>query len=233
MNGRTSFLKFLEVLVNEDERTRVFKEYIEHKTDYSVFIEKIGIPGISDSFEFHNVKLTSPDKKVRINSEIIKLNSTQLSSLLAAGKMILNSTSDIPVEVVEGHGVFISVGPEEKPTLEIFSRRALFRGIEFKIKYDSTTKEPEFTGTLSSTDMDAEISLNYRGIEIPTAAGTVNLTFNLKTLTGKADIGISGKKETKNAEDKKPKKEKKKENVTLEDLSLNLSFDFTLFPYSL
>lgn len=233
MTGRKGFLKFLEVLVNEDERTRVFKEYIEYKTDYSVFIEKIGMPGISDSFEFHNIKLTSPGNDVRVNSEIIKLTSTQLSSLIAAGKMILNTTSEIPVEVVEGHGVFVSIGPEEEPTFELFSRRALFHGIEFKIKYDSTTNEPEFTGTVSSTDMDAEISVNHRGIEIPAVSGKADLTFNLKTLTGKADIRISGKKETRNAEEKRTQKEKKKENVSLEDLSLDLSFEFTLFPYSL
>lgn len=232
MKERASFLKFLEVLVNEDERARVFKEFVEHKTDYSVFLDKITIPGITDSFEFHNIKLTSPDRMVRLNSEKIKMTSTQLSSLLAAGKIILNSASEIPIEVVEGYGVFLSLGPEEEPTFECFSRKAIFRGIEFKIKYATASGEPNFTGTLSSTDLDAEMSIHYGGIEIPAASGEADLTINLKTLTGKAELRISGKKETKNAEDKRTAKERKKEKVILDDLSLNLSFEFTLFPYS-
>jgi hypothetical protein len=232
MKERASFLKFLEVLVNEDERTRVFKEFVEHKTNYSVFLEKISIPGITDSFEIHNIKLTSPDKKVRINAETLKLTSTQLSSLIAAGKIILNSTSEIPIENVEGHGVFVSLGPEDKPVFECFSSRAIFRGIEFKIKYDTATGEPEFTGTLSSKEIATEISAHYGGVEVPTVAGDADLTFNLKTLTGKADIRISGKKEIKNAEEKRGHKERKKEQVSMDDMSLTLSFEFTLFPYS-
>lgn len=236
MTTRKSFFKFLEVIVNEDERARVFREFLEHKTDYSVFVEKVILPGITDSFEIHNLKLTSPGGKVRINAEIVKLTSTQLSSLVAAGKILLNSASDIPVEFVEGYGVFISIGPENSPEFELFARRAMFKGIEFKIRYDGTTSEPEFTGTLSATDIDSEISISQKGVEIPTTTGTVDLTFNLKTLTGTADIRLSGKKETRNSEDKKVQKKKKKmmkEMISFDGLDLNLTAEFTLFPYSL
>ncbi len=229
MAGKESFLKFLDMLIDEEERAKVFREYLEEKTGYSVYVEKVGIPGINDAFEFHNLKLSSPDGKVRINSELLRLSSSKLYSLIAAGKILLNSSSDIPLERFEAHGVFLSLGPEEDADFELFSTRAFFRGISLKIRYDGVTHEPECTGTLSSEEMDAELTFKRKGVRIPTLNGTAQLSFNLKTLTGNCSLELEGGKK---GNDKGEGRTQKNGVISLDYLGTSLRIEFTLYPYS-
>lgn len=232
MSTRKSFFKFLELLFKEDERAKVFKEYIEEKSGYSVFVEKIGLPGLTDYFELNNVKLKSPDNQVRINFEMIRLLSTQLSSLAAAGKILVNSDAGIPLESLGSYGIYISYGPEDKPSFELYAGEALFEGSGFKIKYDSNTQEPEFTGTLSATSVTAEISISNKNVEIPPTKGTMDITFNLKTLSGNAHIDLVGNKVPGKTENGQSKKEMRKEKLSIDSASLSFDLHFTLLPYS-
>jgi len=226
MAGKERFFKFLDMLVNEDERTKVLKEYLEEKTGYSVFMEKVGIPGITESFELHNVKCSSPDRKVRINAELLRLHSSQLYSLIAAGKILLNSKSDIPLEGIEAHGVFFSLGQEDDPDLEFFSPKALFKGISLKIRYDEVTHEPEFTGTLTSEKIEGEFTLKQKGTRLPEMKGEMDLTINLKSLTGRGELRLAGRRKENNNSSGKGNKE----IISFDSISFTSSFEFTLFP---
>ncbi len=228
MAGKERFFRFLDMLVNEDERVKVLKEFLEEKTGYSVYVEKVGIPGITESFELHNIKCSSPNGKVRINAELLRLHSSQLYSLIAAGKILLNSKSDIPLEGIEGHGLFFSLGEEDDPDLEFFSPKALFKGIALKIRYDEVTHEPEFTGTLSSEKIEGAFTLKQKGTRLPEMKGDADLTINLKSLMGRGELRIAGRgKENNNSGGKG-----NREIVSFDSISFKSSFEFTLFPGS-
>ncbi|RMG57554.1 MAG: hypothetical protein D6713_09450 [Deltaproteobacteria bacterium] len=234
MTGTKEFLKLLEMLVDEEERTRALREYLEEKTSCTVRLDRLGIPGITENFEIHNLKMESAKKDFRFNAELIRFSSSQLATIITAGKILLNSDSDIPVENLDIYGLYTSIGDEENPSFELFVREAHFAGVEFKIRYDQAQSEPVFSGTISTKDAPSEITLRFDGVEVPVMEGNISLTFNLKTLTGRVEVTAASKRKKegeKEESEKKPAKEKKKEKVSLDSLNFTVSAEFTLFPY--
>jgi len=230
VTGAKGLFKLLDMMINEDERTKVFREYLEDKTGCMVSLDRLSIPGITENFEIHNLKISSERSNFCFNAELVRLASSQLATFITAGKILLNSDSDIPVERLEIYGLYSRYGNEDAPPFELFVREAILEGIEFKVKYDHSSNEPVLTGTISTEGAPAEITLRYGGVEIPVLEGNVALTLNLKTLTGKIKIEVTGPQNEKKTGEK-TQKNRRKEKLSLDSISATISADFTLFPY--